>query len=66
MKSLTWFGCICLGAGLIILLFAVISLISGRILFGFKHVVNFLQMADSLFLAAIAVFLVEGRIKKEE
>jgi hypothetical protein len=64
MKTLTWIGWISGGAGVLILLFAAISLVSGRILFGFNHVVNFFHAASSLFLAAITMFLAAERCGK--
>ncbi len=61
MKSLNWIGWISFGIGVFILLLAAISLITGKNIFGFSHVVNYLYAANSFFLMAIALFIVVYR-----
>jgi ABC-type nickel/cobalt efflux system permease component RcnA len=61
MKTLNWIGWISGGIGAIIILLAAISLISGKNIFGFDHVVNYFQAADSFLLMAIAAFIVVYR-----
>jgi hypothetical protein len=61
MKTLNWIGWISFGIGAIIVLLAVISLVNGENIFGFGHVANYFQAADSFFLMAIAVFIVVYR-----
>jgi hypothetical protein len=63
MKSISWIGWLSLSGGALIILFAAISLILGRNLFGFSHIVNFFQAANSFFLAAIAIFIYSYRCK---
>ena len=60
MKALHWLACISLAGGLLIVIFAVISLLSGQILFGFGHVVNFFHAANSFFLIAITLILISN------
>jgi hypothetical protein len=61
MKTLNWIGWISGGIGVLIILFAVISLLVGKILFGFAHLANFFQAANSFFLMTIALFIVVNR-----
>jgi hypothetical protein len=61
MKTLNWIGWISCGIGAIIILLAAISLVIGKGIFGFGHVVNFFQAANSFFLMAIALFIVVYR-----
>jgi hypothetical protein len=61
MKALNWIGWISFGVGILILLFAAISLLMGKNLFGFGHIVNFFQAANSFFLLTIALFIVVYR-----
>lgn len=67
MKALNWIGWISGGIGVLIVLLAAISLLIGRNLFGFLHIVNFFHAANSFFLIAIALFIVVNRCecKKE-
>ncbi|MGQ9620531.1 MAG: hypothetical protein ACUVTX_06040 [Bacteroidales bacterium] len=48
--------------GVLIVIIAAISLVIGRNLFGFKHLVNYFHAANSFLLIAIAMFLAEKRI----
>ena len=57
MKILIWVGWISAATGALIVLFALISLLTGRIMFGFGHVVNFFHAANSFFLMSIALFV---------
>lgn len=61
MKTLNWVGWISGVIGAIIILLAVISLVSGKNIFGFGHVVNYFQAANSFFLMTIALFVVVYR-----
>jgi hypothetical protein len=61
MKTLNWLGWISCGIGAIIILLAVISLVIGKNIFGFGHVVNYFQAANSFFLMAITLFVVVYR-----
>lgn len=67
MKALNWFAWLSFGAGCLIILLAAISLITGRNLFGFAHVVNYFNAANSFFLMAIPLFIFVNRCecKKE-
>jgi len=61
MKALNWIAWISGGIGVLIVLLAAISLLVGRNLFGFTHVVNFFHVANSFFLITIALFIVVNR-----
>jgi hypothetical protein len=67
MKILNWMGWISCGIGILIIVFAGISLILGRNLFGFSHIINYFNAANSFFLITIALFIVTNRCecKKE-
>jgi hypothetical protein len=57
MKTLHLIGWISGGMGLLIVIFAAISVLLQRNLFGFTHLVNYFHAANSFFLLAIALFL---------
>jgi hypothetical protein len=57
MKTLNLIAWISAGIGVLIILFAGISLLTGRNLFGFSHLVNYFQAANSFFLITIALFI---------
>jgi hypothetical protein len=57
MKTLNWIGWISLGIGAIIMLLAGIFLITGKGMFGFKHIVNHFHAANTFILFSIAIFL---------
>ncbi|MBN2350029.1 MAG: hypothetical protein JXJ22_14410 [Bacteroidales bacterium] len=57
MKALKWIAWILIVAAVIIIILGIISLIMGRGLFGFVHVVNYFHVANSLLLLAIALFV---------
>jgi hypothetical protein len=61
MKTLNWIGWISGGIGAVIVLVAVISIVSGKNIFGYGHVVNYFHTANSFFLMAIAAFIVVYR-----
>jgi len=61
MKALNCIGWISGGIGAIIILLALISLVTGKSIFGFSHVVNYFQAANSFFLMAITLFIVVYR-----
>jgi hypothetical protein len=67
MKVLNWIGWISCCIGILIIVFAGISLILGRNLFGFSHIINYFNAANSFFLITIALFIVTNRCecKKE-
>jgi hypothetical protein len=67
MKTLNWIAWISGGIGVLIILFAGISVLIGRNLFGFTHLINYFLAADSFFLITIALFIVVNRCecKKE-
>jgi hypothetical protein len=61
MKTLKWIGWISGGIGAVIVLVAVISIVSGKNLFGYHHAVSYFNAANSFFLMAVAAFLVVYR-----
>jgi len=61
MKTPKWIGWITGGIGVIIILLAAISLLTGKNIFGFTHVVNYFHAANSFFLITIALFVVVYR-----
>jgi hypothetical protein len=61
MKTLKWIGWISGGIGAAIVLVVVISIVSGKNIFGYHHAVNYFNAANSFFLMAIAVFIVVYR-----
>ncbi|HVN58715.1 MAG TPA: hypothetical protein VMT63_10480 [Bacteroidales bacterium] len=63
MKTLTWVAWLSLGGGCLIILLALISLLLGKNLFGFTHIVNFFITANTFFLLAIALFIYIYRCK---
>jgi hypothetical protein len=61
MKALNLIGWCSLGVGILIILLAAISLLTGSGLFGISHVVNYFTVANSFFLITIALFIVVNR-----
>jgi hypothetical protein len=61
MKALNLIGWCSLGVGILIILLAAVSLLTGGNLFGFGHVVNYFVAANSFFLITIALFIVVNR-----
>ncbi len=61
MKALNLVGWISFGIGAAILLLAAISLVAGKNVAGFGHVVNYIHAANSFFLITIALFIVVNR-----
>lgn len=57
MKGIIVAGWVSLGIGVIIVILAGISLLTGRNMFGFNHLVNFFHAANSFLLIAAALFL---------
>lgn len=57
MKALNWIGWISLALAALIILLAVISLVTGRNMFEFAHVVNYFHVANTLILFTIAIFI---------
>ncbi|HPC99211.1 MAG TPA: hypothetical protein P5257_10405 [Bacteroidales bacterium] len=57
MNAVKVAGWVSLGTGILIVIFAGISLLTGRNMFGFTHVVNFFHAANSFFLISVALFL---------
>jgi hypothetical protein len=58
MKALNWIGWISLAIAALIILLACITLITGKSLFGFTHIVNYFHAASTFLLFAIASFIV--------
>jgi hypothetical protein len=66
MKAFDWFARISAGIGILLILFAVISIKSDTILgLSVDHGVNFFHMANSFFLITIILFLHNIKHKKE-
>jgi hypothetical protein len=63
MKSISWIGWLSFGAGVLTVLLAAISMLTGNNVFGFGHVVNYFNAANTFFLAAIAIFIYAYRCK---
>lgn len=61
MKTLTWIGWISLGIAALIMILAGVFLVTGKGMFGFKHMVNHFHAANSFILFAIAIFIVAYR-----
>ena len=61
MKTLNWIAWISGSIGVLIILFAAISLVTGRNMFGFGKVVNYFHAANSFLLITIALFIVVNR-----
>lgn len=59
MKTLNLLAWISGGIGVLIIIFAAVSLLIGRNLFGFSHLVNYFHAANSFLLTAIALSLAE-------
>jgi ABC-type nickel/cobalt efflux system permease component RcnA len=57
MKALNLIAWISGGIAALIVLLAVVSLLSGKILFGLTHVVNYFHAANSFLLITIALFI---------
>lgn len=57
MKTLEILAWISGGIGCLIIIFAAISLIIGRNLFGFNQLVNYFHAANSFLLASVVLFL---------
>ncbi|NMC41239.1 MAG: hypothetical protein GYA43_08725 [Bacteroidales bacterium] len=68
MNAVKVAGWVSLGIGILIVIFAGISLLTGRNMFGFTHLVNFFHAANSFFLISVALFLapVQFNVKKPE
>jgi hypothetical protein len=66
MKTLNWIGWISAGIGVIIVFLAVISILVGKNIFGFGHVVNYFHAANSFFLITIALFIVVYRCENKK
>ena len=58
MKTLNWVAWISAAIAAVIILLACISLLIGRVIFGFSHAVNFFHAANSFLLLATALFIV--------
>jgi hypothetical protein len=66
MKALNWIAWSSLGAGVLIIILAAISLLIGRNIFGFNHLANYFTAANSFLLVAIALLIVTNRCKCNE
>jgi len=56
MKALNWIAWISAGIGVVCMLLAAISLITGTPVIG-GHIINFFHVANSFFLLTIALFV---------
>jgi hypothetical protein len=61
MKTLNWLAWISFSTGVLIILLAIISLLSGRNIFGFTHIVNYFTAANSFLLISVALLIVTNR-----
>ena|GEM_PF-991948 len=66
MKSLNILAWVSGGIGALIIIFAAISVLIGRNLFGFTHLVNFFHAANSFLLVSIALFLADKKAGAEK
>jgi len=68
MKTLNWIGWISLALAALLVLFAGISLLIDKPIFGIKHAVNYFHAASTFILFTIALFIVVNRCecKKEK
>lgn len=67
MKALNWIAWTSACVGVIIILLGVISGLIGKTILPIQHVANYFQVANSLFLLTIAlfIFLYRCQCKKE-
>ena len=66
MKNINWIGWVSLGIAVIIILLGVIFLITGKEMFGIKHLVNFFHAANTFLLLAIAIFIYPHRVEGKQ
>ncbi len=57
MKIIHWIACFSTFSGAFIVIIASVSLLLGKAIFGFNHIVNFFHAANSFLLLAIALFI---------
>jgi hypothetical protein len=67
MKALNWIAWISAGLGVLLMIFAVLSSFTASNILGAEHRVNYFQMASTLFLITIGVFVyqIKCQCKKE-
>lgn len=67
MKALNWIAWISAGLGVLLMIVAVISSFTGSYILGAEHRVNYFQMASTLFLLTISLFVfqIKCQSKKE-
>ena len=61
MKNLNWIGWISLAVAVLIILFGGIFMITGREMFGIRHLVNYFHASNTFILLAIAIFIYSYR-----
>jgi hypothetical protein len=57
MKTLNWIGWISMAVAALIMLIAAIFLVTGKEMFGIKHLVNYFHAANTFLLLTIALFI---------
>jgi hypothetical protein len=58
MKAIRWIAWISAAIAVIIIIMAGIAVLSGRLIHGIEHGVNYFHVANSFLLLAIAMFIV--------
>jgi len=58
MKAIRWIAWISAAIAVVIIILAGISLLSGKLIQGIEHGVNYFHIANSFLLLAIALFIV--------
>jgi hypothetical protein len=57
MKNLNWIGWISLAIAVLIIMMGGIFLITGKEMFGIRHLVNYFHAANTFILLSIAIFI---------
>jgi hypothetical protein len=57
MKTILWMGWTSLAVAVLIILLAAVFLITGKEIFGIKHLVNYFHAANTFILLTIALFI---------
>jgi hypothetical protein len=58
MKAIRWIAWISAAIAVVIIILAGVALISGKLIHGIEHGVNYFHIANSFLLLAIAMFIV--------
>jgi hypothetical protein len=66
MKTLNWIAWISAGMGVLLIIFAVITTLTGKYIFA-EHRVNYFQIASCFFLITLTLFVyqIKNQLKKE-